>query len=65
MKIKPKIWKAKIDPNYYEIFIEESVNSYEDSKSSCLEFSVFRAEDDNRIIGIGFRIEDLQDWSRL
>lgn len=59
MKIKPKIWNTSVDPDYYEIFIEESVDNYEDS-SDCSRISIFRAEDDDRIVGIGFYIESLR-----
>lgn len=60
MKIKPKIWQSRIDPDYYEIFIEEGVEYYEDS-DSVGKISIFRvAEDNNRIIGIGFHIENLR-----
>ena len=46
-------------PPYYEVFIESGVECYEDS-SDCDGICIFRAEDDNRIVGIGFCIESLR-----
>ena len=51
-----KIWKCKYDDRY-EIFTEENVDHYEDGTGGP--FEIFRAEDDDRIVGIGFWLCDI------
>jgi len=55
--MKTSIYKDEYD-DYYEIFIEHNIECYEDD-SKCDSFRIFRAEDDNRIVGIGFDLCEL------